>query len=157
HPGDSLVARINGVNYAVQMDVKSSNTDGSVRQAILTLDVPGIAGGGALDVMLAKGTATEPLATAPNIFAPSGSAYGFTQSLPLHNTDGTTTPHQLNAGTLLSQALQAGGVSYWMQGPLATEVRFNVPISGSFHLTFDITDFTDGTTRTDVQFNNVYA
>ena len=31
-PGDRLVARINGLAYAVQMDVKTTNSDGSVRQ-----------------------------------------------------------------------------------------------------------------------------
>src|SRR5205085_1351842 len=56
-PTDSLVARINGVNYAVQMNVESTNADGSVRQAVLTLDAPGIPAGGTLDLMLAKGTA----------------------------------------------------------------------------------------------------
>jgi len=75
----------------------------------------------------------------------------------LHNSNGTSTPYQLNAGALLGHALQAGRVSYWMQGPQATEARFDVPLSGSFHVTFNVTDFADGTTRTDVQFNNDYA
>src|SRR4029079_15534057 len=67
-PTDSLVAGINSVNYAVQMDVQSTNVDGSVRQAILTLDAPAIPGGGTLDLMLARGTAA--LSSA----APSASA-----------------------------------------------------------------------------------
>ena len=38
-----------------------------------------------------------------------------------------------------------------------TEVRVDAPIKGSLHVTFDITSFADGTSRTDVQFNNDYA
>ena len=40
-PGDNLVARIDGLAYAVQMDVKTTNSDGSVRHAVLTLNAPG--------------------------------------------------------------------------------------------------------------------
>src|SRR5438874_4960750 len=153
--GSQLYAVINGVQYAVQLDVKTSYADGSVKSGIITLDAPALAGGTSLQGQLFLGSG--PAASAVDISQLPGSGYNFVVNLTLHNSDGTTTPYQLNAGTLLSQALQAGKVSYWMQGPQATEVRFDVPIGGSFHVTFDVTDFADGSTRTDVQFNNDYA
>src|SRR5438067_1585010 len=153
--GSQLYAVINGVSYAVQLDVKTSYADGSVKSGIITLDAPAIAAGATLQGQLFLGSGSA--APAVDISRLPGSGYNFVVNLTLHNSDGTTTPYQLNAGTLLSQALQAGKVSYWMQGPQATEVRFDVPIGGSFHVTFDLTDFADGTTRTEVQFNNDYA
>jgi hypothetical protein len=53
-PGDNLVARIGGLAHAVQMDVKTTHSDGSVRQAVLTLNAPEIALSGSVAVMLAK-------------------------------------------------------------------------------------------------------
>ncbi|HET9849835.1 MAG TPA: hypothetical protein VFR68_14925, partial [Candidatus Dormibacteraeota bacterium] len=150
-----LYAVINGVQYAVQLDVKTSYADGSVESGIVTLDAPAIAGGTTLQGQLFLGSGAA--ASAVSIANLPGSGYNFIVNLTMHNSNGTTTPYQLNAGTWLQQALQAGKVSYWLQGPQTTEVRFDVPISGSFHVTFDITDFADGTTRTDVQFNNDYA
>src|SRR5437016_2160273 len=153
--GSQLYAVINGVSYTVQLDAKTSYADGSVKSGIITLDGPAIAGGTTLQGQLFLGSSSA--APTVDISKLPSSGYNFAVSLTLHNSDGTTTSYQLNAGTLLSQALQAGKVSYWMQGPQATEVRFDVPISGSFHVTFDVTDFADGSTRTDVQFNNDYA
>ena len=53
--------------------------------------------------------------------------------------------------------MNAGTVSYWQTGPLATQGRVDVPIAGSLHVTLDITMHADGSTSTDVQFNNDYA
>ena len=75
----------------------------------------------------------------------------------IYNANGTTTPYSFNVGQLLKQALANGTVSYWQQGPLATQGRINVPVTGSLHLTFDITRYADGSTSTDVQFNNDIA
>jgi Ni,Fe-hydrogenase III small subunit len=153
--GSQLVAVINGISYAIQLDVKTSYADGSVESGLITLDAPAIAAGATLQaqLQLSSGAPGTPL----DISALPGSGYNFVVSLTMHNSDGTTTPFQLNAGTLLAQALQAGKASYWMQGPQATEIQFDVPVSGSFHVTFDITDFADGTTATNVQFNNDYT
>jgi hypothetical protein len=64
-PTANLLARINGANYAVQMDVKVTNTGGSARHAVLTVKVPMIAAGTTLDLMLPKGTALPPSQAAP--------------------------------------------------------------------------------------------
>src|SRR6185437_10743916 len=47
--------------------------------------------------------------------------------------------------------------SYWLDGSQATQVRVDVPIAGSLHVTMDVTAYADGNTSTDVQFNNDYA
>src|SRR4051812_18739524 len=52
---DSLVARINGANTPVQMDVKATNSDGSVRHAVITFLAPQIGANSSVQVMLSKG------------------------------------------------------------------------------------------------------
>ena len=51
------------------MDVKATNSDGSVRHAVLTLNAPGIAPSGSVAVMLAKGSAAMPFPAAPSAAA----------------------------------------------------------------------------------------
>ena len=84
-------------------------------------------------------------------------AYRCTVDLSLHNTDGTTTPVHIDAAAALASAVTSGAVSYWLAGPQATQARVDVPVSGSLHVTLDITAYADGTTSTDVQFNNDLA
>jgi len=150
-PGTQLVADINGTTVPIQMDVKTTNPDGSVAMAVLTMEQPALAANTSVDVMLQSGA----YAVTPDVsLLALTSSYNFTVDLALHNADGTTTPFHIDAATALAAALKGGTVSYWLQGPQATEARIDVPISGSLHITFDITAYADGTTSTDVQFNN---
>ncbi|WP_218037686.1 hypothetical protein, partial [Reyranella soli] len=150
--GTHLVAIVNGQKIPVQMDVKTINADGSVRSALLTFEQPSIAANSSLNFMLSTtGTAftTGPLSLA-NL---NDSNYDLKVTIALQG--GSTVV--LDAATLLQQALNAGTVSYWQTGPLATQGRVDIPIAGSLHVTLDITMYADGSTSTDVQFNNDYA
>ncbi|MBV9481335.1 MAG: hypothetical protein JO249_11360 [Acidobacteria bacterium] len=154
-PGDGLVARINGVNYAVQMDVKSTNADGSVRQAVLTLDAPAIPAGGSLDLMLAKGTAATPLPGAPSAAALLASGYNTAVSFTFHNADGTTTTDSASASAALQAALNAGNVKTWLSGPGVNEYDVVTTVDGGkLKVEFDIRAYANGTTTTDVIFDN---
>ena len=157
--GTQLVAMIGGRAVAVQMDVKTTNPDGSVAMAVLTMEQPAIAAGVSTPVMLALApTGTGP-GTPVNIaaLAAPGSSYNLVVNLRLHNSDGSTTPVTINAGQALAAALKSGAYSTWLSGPQATQVRIDVPVAGSLHVTMDITDYADGTTSTDVSFNNDIA
>ena len=151
-PGTQLVADINGTLVPVQMDIKTTNSDGSVAMAVLTMQQPALAAKSSVNVMLQSGTYAA--APAVSLSALTSGGYNFTVGLTLHNANGTTTPFNINVGQALAAALKAGTASYWLQGPQATEARIDVPISGSLHITFDITAYADGTTSTDVEFNN---
>jgi hypothetical protein len=155
NPTDSLVARINGINYAVQMDVKSTNADGSVRQAILTLDAPAIAAGGNLDLMLSKGAAAAPFPAAPSASALLASGYDTTVNLTFHNPDGTTTTASASAHAALQAALNAGTVQTWLNGSGVNEYDVVTTVNGGkLKVEFDIRAYADGTTKTDVIFDN---
>ncbi|MBP0495402.1 hypothetical protein, partial [Roseomonas indoligenes] len=76
--GTSLVAKIGGSTSAVQMDVKTTYADGSVKMAVLTLARPDIAAGHNVDVVLSTG----PVSTAPALDLSSAlSGHSFAVSL----------------------------------------------------------------------------
>jgi len=146
--GSGLVARIGGHEVPVQLDVKTTNPDGSVRFGIVTLTVAAPA-----DVMLVR----HPVqVAAPVDLAALLGKYDLTVDLVVHGASGDT-PYHFVAGALLADALRTGKASYWLRGPQATEARVDVPVAGSLHLTFDIRGYADGSFFTDVQFNNDIA
>ena len=155
--GRLLQATVNGVTVTVQMDVKATNPDGSVRMAVLTLPQPALGANASAGVMLSLAPVGTVQAAAVDISTLTGANYNFAVDLALHNADGTTTPFHLDAAQALASALHAGTASTWLSGPDATQVRIDVPVTGSLHVTLDITAYADGTTSTDVQFNNDIA
>jgi hypothetical protein len=147
-----LVAIVGGQKIPVQMDVKTTNADGSVRSALLTFQQPSITANSSLSFMLST-TGTAFPTGALSLANLNGSNYDLKITIALQG--GSTVV--LDAATLLQRALNAGTVSYWQSGPLATQGRVDIPIAGSLHVTLDITRYADGSTSTDVQFNNDYA
>jgi hypothetical protein len=154
-PGDSLVARIDGVDHAVQMEVKTTHSDGSVRHAVLTLKAPEIAPGGSVAVMLATGSAALPTSTAPSASELAASGYDVTVTFTFRNTDGTTTTESVSAAAVLQAAIDAGEVKYWLTGADVNEFDVVTTVNdGKLKVEFDIRAYADGTTKTDVIFDN---
>jgi hypothetical protein len=140
HSANLVVSQDLGQSIPVQMDVKTTWGDGSVRSALLTLQHPSIPANSALKFMLST-TGTLP-ASAPLSLA--NLAYDLKVSY------GSTV---YDAATLL----RTRPISYWQNGPLAVQGRVDQPVTGSLHLTIDITIYADGSVSADVQFNNDYA
>ena len=153
--GSKLVAIVNGATIPVQMDVKTTNPDGSVAMAVLTMQQPALAAASSTNVMLRS--ATAPSAPPVDLTRLATAGYSVVVDLALHNAGGGTTAVHIDVGQALAAALRTSAVSYWLQGPQATEARVDIPVSGSLHLTADITAYADGTTSTDLQFNNDLA
>lgn len=137
--GQGLVARIGGTEVPVQMDVKTTWDDGSVRHAVLSLAVPSDAP--STDLMLALGAPPA----GPAVSLPS-SGWDVTVSVDLRNPDGGVTPLSVSA----AQALATATPEVWLSGPLATEVRVSAPLNDQLTATFDIRALADGSVRTDV-------
>jgi autotransporter passenger strand-loop-strand repeat protein len=168
-----LVARIDGANYAVQVGGESYYPDGSVEQAILTFDAPSISAGGTLQVMLASGSATVPMSqTAPTSqglltkLQSDDVTVNFSNIATFVSADGvysTSTPASasVDAAAALQAAISAGTVSEFLyaSGSTADEVNefdFTTNVSGipGLQVEFDIRAYADGTTTTDVIFDN---
>jgi hypothetical protein len=152
--GARLHAVIDRKPVPVQLDVKTTHSDGSAGMGIITLKLPRRAAGASTAILLA--TAPEPAPQPPVDIARLG-AGGYDVAIDLVLHDGADAPHHLELGTLLAQALKAGKASYWLQGPEVTEVRVDTPIDRSLHIVCDIRAYADGSTSTDVQFDNDYA
>jgi Ca2+-binding RTX toxin-like protein len=150
-----LVAIIGGQTLAVQMDVQTTNADGSVAMATLTMAQPALAAGATEGGMLSV-VPTASTAAAVDLSTLSGQ-YQLGVDLTMHNADGSTTQYNLDAVSLLQQALANGTATYVLRGAQVSEVQFTTPIAGSLFLTFDISLYANGSVAADVQFDNDLA
>ncbi len=144
--GVGLTATVAGAAAGVQMDVKSTYPDGSVKVAVVSIERPDLAAGSAVDVVLSRGTP----AGAPAIdLAKALASHDFTVDIV---TSGGTT--HVDVVQALTDALAAGTASVWQQGALATQARVEVALQGSQRLVFDVTAFKGGGFEVEAQFNN---
>jgi hypothetical protein len=144
--GSGLVALVDGRAVPLQVDVKATHADGSVRHAVLSLEAP--AGGGA--VMLARGPAA---AAAPLDVGAALAAAGYDLTL-------TVAGQTIDVAALVAEALAAGTAEPWLSGPLASEVRVSAPLAvDGLRAVFDVRVHADGAVRTDVvvAYEGTYA
>jgi Ca2+-binding RTX toxin-like protein len=144
--GTGLAATIDGVAGLVQVDVKSTYPDGSVKFAVVSLARPDLAAGDAADVVLLRGG------------PPAGPAIDLAAAIASHDVtvdivtaSGTT---QVDVIDALTAALADGSASVWQQGALASQARVEVALGGSQRLVFDVTAFAGGGIEVEAQFNN---
>ncbi|WP_037448917.1 carbohydrate-binding domain-containing protein [Skermanella stibiiresistens] len=148
-PGKYLVAVINGREVPVQLDVKATHQDGSVRHALLTIAEPALAAGAKVDVML-KLASAPPAGAAIKAADILAHGYDVDINLTMRNADGTVSKISVDAAAELSKAIAAGTLTTWISGPLASEFRVVKAINDHLNVTLDIRAFKDGTVRTDV-------
>ncbi|MDO9710536.1 beta strand repeat-containing protein [Paracraurococcus lichenis] len=148
--GTGLVARIGGQAVSVQLDVKTTWPDGSVKMAVLSVARPEIAAGGALDVVLARAGTGAPLAGPAIDLAQAIKAHSFSLDITLAGKPAVT----VDVLDALQKALADGTASFWQKGALATQARVEIPLAGSQRLVFDVTAFKGGGIEVEAQFNN---
>lgn len=147
---DSMVAKYGATTTYLQMDVKATHDDGSVRHAILTFLAPSIAGNASTQVMIAKGTASAPGTTAPSKSALVSGGYDATTTLTF------LTPNT-NIATASAATVLGGTTTDWLSGPLVNEWRGTTTLNGDLiKITFDVRAYADGTTVTDVIHDNCW-
>lgn len=145
--GSGLLATAGGKPVPLQMDVKATHADGSVRHAILTLAVPD-GSGSTLDVTLDRGSgggSADPAAVARDLLAG-----GYDLKVTITSGGQSET---VDAAAALSEALSQG-LDVWMQGDLATEFRVESEVGNGLLATFDIRAYANGEVRTDVTIHN---
>lgn len=150
-----LTAQIDGQTYAVQIDPKTFNPDGSVAMAVVTVDAPAIPAGSTLQGMLSLSTST---ATQPGVSLLSvmtGSNYSLEAALNITaNAGGGIGLKTVNIAQNVENALKAGTAQIWMSGPLAEEAIVSIPVTGSLRIEADVTAYANGTISANLQFNN---
>jgi len=151
-PTDRLVARVNGSVIQVQLDTLSNWPDGSVKLGAVTLSLPVISANSILPVLLSEAYGNGLIFNNQPVDL---SKAPLTLTATLNFTSGQYSgTRQVDLGAALKQAL-ANSPDYWLQGPLATQARVDIPLgAGPMHLTADVTAYADGSVTADVQFNN---
>ncbi len=105
--------------------------------------------------MLAKGSAAMPSPAAPSAAALLASGYNLDVAFTFRNADGTTTTDNASAAAALQAAITAGNVERWLTGPEVNEYSVVTTVNGGkLKVEFDIRAYADGTTSTDVIFDN---
>jgi Ca2+-binding RTX toxin-like protein len=146
--GAALVARIGGAHVPVQMSVKTTHPDGSVKSAVIAVMRPDLAPGAVAEVVLSAGRAAP--AAPPVDIAAALAGRSFT--VDVTPTGGAT--RQIDVIQALTTAIANGQASFWQSGPLASEARVAIDLPGSQRLLFDVTVFADGQFKVNAQFNN---
>ena len=147
--GKYLVAVIDGHEVPVQLDVKATNEDGSVRHALLTIAQPSLAAGATVNLML-KVVDHPPAGASIKPADILAHGYDVDINLALKNADGTVTKFTVDAAAELAHAAANGTLKTWISGPLASEFRVVKAINDHLTATLDIRAFKDGSVRTDV-------
>ncbi len=144
-----ISATINGTAVPAQIDVKTKFSDGSVKFGVVTAMAPALSANSTNPTLFAAGSGGSALSLS------SMPDYAF--SVDINLTAGASGTYHFDVAALLATALSQGKVSYWRQGPVVTEGRVDVPVTGPLHLIFDISKYSDGSYTTEVQFNNDIA
>ncbi|HEX8477654.1 MAG TPA: hypothetical protein VF663_04940 [Telluria sp.] len=114
---DSLVGTLDGAAVPLQVDVKATHADGSVRHAIISAIVPKLAAGK---------TGTMSLSAGGNVLQVSGNAGELT------NAGFTASVSAIIAGVKYSasadQLLKSGAKATWLAGPVANEWHVSAPL-----------------------------
>lgn len=137
-------------------DIKATNPDGSVRHAIISLNVPTMAAGARQTVTLAAGPAQSvPVPVkASDILLPG---YDFEVTLGLPNSSGVIMPQVIDVPVLVTAAFANGTASTWLDDALVKEVRVSTALNPQMTATFDVRATSDGQVKTDVIIANDQA
>ena len=146
--GQSIAATVGTQVVPLQMDVLSRYPDGSVKSAILTAALPPIAAGTTLQGTLSASNPAAGAAIANNAALAQG--YDLTVNMNISGLGAVT----IDAAQKLASALASGDFEVLRQGALATEIRFDVPVTRALRVTFDVVTHADGSVSTKVLFQN---
>lgn len=119
--GDQLIGRLeNGSTIALQVDVKATHADGSVRHAIIS---------GVLPTLAAYDTERIDLLKADMAGSPTGTA---TAAVPANLTSRVDiTLDGVKYSADLADAVAAGNAITWLAGPIASESLYSIPFKSA--------------------------
>jgi hypothetical protein len=146
--GVQLAASIGGAPVAVQLDVKTSYADGSVKMAVLSIARPDIAIGGSVEALFSLAPDGTPIPPPLDI---NTAMLGHSFNVDITTADVT---NHIDVLAALHQALANGTASFWQSGPLASQARVEIELTGSQRLVFDVTFFSNNAFEVQAQFNN---
>jgi hypothetical protein len=154
--GQELHAIINGSPVPLQVDVKATWPDGSVKHAVLTVKTPAIQAGGSVNVTLGIGDESHPPGN--TITASTIANSNLNLKVVFDGVSGVSGGHvELDAKTALAQAIANGSVKTWLSGSAAGEYTASAKVNDNLSVDFNIRMYADGTFKTDVVVHNDWA
>jgi len=147
-----LTVKLGGAIARSQMDAKALYPDGSVRHAIITIQAPGMTGGGTLDGVIATAAA----GLSPAVAAPPRPVPNVQLALTFHPRPDRVETFNIDLRNL-AQAAGGGGARPWLNGPLVLERRYASERMHGVQVVFDVWTPAVGAPRVDVIFHNDIA
>jgi hypothetical protein len=145
---DRLEVLLDGHAVPTQVDPKAFNADGSVRHAILTIELPKLRSGQSLNAVIAKqGDAAPSVAPAAAALPPLDVIVG------TKGTDGAAKTVDVNLQAIAQNPRNAVP-GLWISGPLAQERRYMADVNDHLQILFDVFTPQTGPARIDVIFHN---
>ncbi|MCI5044019.1 MAG: hypothetical protein MRY72_04920 [Aquisalinus sp.] len=147
-----LIAQVGGQDIPVQVDVKSSWEDGSVKHAVLSLQLP-VGQDATAEVMLGQLSGQPSIEAQALAGIPAAVDYDFSVEI-----DFAGQTHVMSVNQLLAE----GSGSSWLAGELVTEERVSETLTlddKELTFSFDVRTAIDGSVRTamTVSYDNVYT
>jgi len=115
---DVLVGKLDGATVPLQVDVKATHADGSVRHAVVSAIIPKLAAGATGSMSLSTGGATAQPSGNPGQLLDAG----FTASA-------SATIAGVKYSASADQLLKAGAKAAWLAGPVANEWQVSAPLT----------------------------
>ena len=151
-PDQYLMMDVDGELAAVQMDVKATHDDGSVRHAVLSVEAPSMAAG---ETKIAALKVDEFTPAYEEIDPSDLFSAGYDVKIEIEQ-EGTSLK-SIDLGNLLIDAIADESIETWLSGPLTSEFRVETAISDHLQLKADIRIMADGSFSTDVIIANEWA
>ncbi|MBN9553782.1 MAG: hypothetical protein J0H61_03750, partial [Alphaproteobacteria bacterium] len=147
---EALQVLLDGKPTATQVDPKAFNADGSVRHAVMTIELPKMGSGQAFDATIVKGTAGAP---APAPMPNAAAVPALEVSLAIKGQNNAVQNVTVNLPAIAANPQNAVPGS-WINGPLAQERRYRTDVNNRLQILFDVFVPKNGPARVDVIFHN---
>lgn len=146
--GDSLQIMLDGNPAPTQVDPKAFNADGSIRHAVLTVELPKLRSGQDMSAAIVRKTNVPPPAALPvDMTLPP-----FAVAVSLKD-GGAVRKFDLDLQTIARNPKNAVA-GFWLNGPLAQERRYIADVTEHLQVLFDVFVPKNGPARIDVIFHN---
>ena len=146
--GDVLQVMLDGHAAPAQLDAKAFNADGSVRHAVLTVELPKLRSGQTLSATVVKQAGAPAVAPAGDFAVPPLDVV-----VGLKDAKGAIQKIDINLQTVAQNPKNAAP-GFWLNGPLAQERRYMADVNDHVQILFDVFVPRTGPARIDVIFHN---
>lgn len=124
-----ILVKHNGIQIASQLDVKRRWADSSVKHGIVSVLIPNVAANGTENLTIEK---ASPNSSTGALDKTAILATDVESVIAMANISGSGNPATASAS--LRTAINDGNLTYWLQGPICTEILEDTPITANDNL-----------------------